>query len=104
MLPQIKYSREYLFVFYLPIKQSVSKVSQSELRAKVQGNPDVGAFSGCDHNSTVDVDNLKVLELVPGFIPRTLIQANGQAKVMRVEPGLTAECMAKLQSATMQNT
>jgi len=50
--------------------QHVSQVNQLEVQVAVQGSPDVGTLFGYDNNHTVDIDNIEVVELVPGLAPR----------------------------------
>ena len=69
-----------------------------ELQLAVDGNPNVAALFGYDKNNTVDIDSIKVVELVPGLAPLTVIQTGGQAKVMWADP--TSSGTAQLQSAT----
>jgi hypothetical protein len=74
--------------------QHVSQVNQLEVQVTVQGSPDVGTLFGYDKNSTVDIDDIKVVELVPGLAPRKV----SQTKVMQADP--MAGRTAHLQSAT----
>lgn len=66
--------------------QYVSKVNQMELQLSVNGSPNVASLFGYDNNNTVDVDNIKVVELVPQPTPTTLIQTNRPTQVMRAPP------------------
>lgn len=77
--------------------QNYTNVNTSELQLSVVGSPNVAMEFGYDANNTVDVDNIKVVELVPGLAPLTIIQANGQAQVMWTDP--TTGGTAQLQSA-----
>ena len=78
--------------------QYVSKVNQMQVQVDPQGSPDLGAVFGYDNNNTVDIDNIKVVELVPGLGPLTVIQNNGRTQVTWADP--TTGGTAKLQSAT----
>jgi hypothetical protein len=49
-----------------------------EVQLTVEGSPNVGTVFGYDANNTVDIDNVKVVQLVPGLAPLTIIQNNGQ--------------------------
>jgi hypothetical protein len=80
--------------------QYVSRVNQMELQLTVEGNPNVATLFGYDGNNTVEIDNLKVVELVPGLAPLTLIQTNRQTQVMWADPDPTIGGMAELQCAT----
>jgi hypothetical protein len=78
--------------------QNVSQVNQMELQVSVAGSPDVGKLFDYATNATVDIDNINVVQLVPGLAPLTLSQTNGQARVMWGDPSTGGT--AKLQSAT----
>jgi hypothetical protein len=80
--------------------QYVSQVNQLKVQVSVQGSPNVGTLFGYNHNATVDIDNIKVVELVPALAPLTGIQTNSQTKVMRADPDPTIAATAELQSAT----
>jgi hypothetical protein len=80
--------------------QYVSRVNQMELQITVEGSPDVGTLFGYDNDNTVEIDNIKVVELVPGLAARTVSQTNGQTKVIWADPDPTGRGMADLQSAT----
>jgi hypothetical protein len=62
-------------------RQNVTNINKMELQITVPGNPDVGTLFGYDANNQVDIDNIKVVELVPKPAPRALRQTNGQTKV-----------------------
>jgi hypothetical protein len=66
--------------------QYVSQVNQMELQVTVEGSPDVGALFGYGDNNTVDIDNIRVVELVPELASPTVVQTNGQAKVAWADP------------------
>jgi hypothetical protein len=80
--------------------QYVSQVNQMELQVTVQGGPDVGTLFGYDANNTVDIDNLKVVQLVPGLAPLMLIRTNSQSQIIWADPNPTIGGMAGLQCAT----
>ena len=80
--------------------QYVSQVNQMELQLTVEGSPNVATLFGYDNNNTVDIDNLKVVELVPGLAPLTMTQINGQAQIVWQDPDPTIGGMAGLQCAT----
>ena len=63
----------------------------------VLGSPGVGTFFGYD-GDTVDIDNIKVVELVPGLGPVAILQSNGQTQFIWADP--TTGGTAKLQRAT----
>ena len=75
-----------------------TNVNKSELQITVPGSPNVGTVFGYDANNTVDIDSIKVVQLVPGLAPATIVQNNGQTKVMWADPRTGGT--AKLQSAT----
>jgi hypothetical protein len=78
--------------------QNVTNVNKMELQITVPGSPNVGTVFGYDANNTVDIDNIKVVQLVPGLAPLTIIRNSGQTSVMWADP--TTGGTAKLQSAT----
>ncbi|HUC84361.1 MAG TPA: hypothetical protein VL970_04140, partial [Candidatus Acidoferrales bacterium] len=65
-----------------------TNVNRLELQVSVPGSPDVGTLFGYDHDNTVSLDNIKVMELVPRVSPPGVGQTNGQARagVGRDEP------------------
>jgi hypothetical protein len=78
--------------------QEVTNVNEMELQLSAEGSPDIGALFGYTTNATMDIDNIKVVELVPGLAPLTIIQANGQTTVTWTDPATGGT--AQLQSAT----
>lgn len=78
--------------------QYVSQVNQMQIQVVPQGQPDAGMLFGYDNDNTVDIDNIKVVQLVPGLAPLSIVQNNGQTKVRWSDP--TTGGTAKLQSAT----
>jgi len=58
--------------------QNVTNVNKMEVQLTVPGSPNVATEFGYDANNTVDIDNVKVVQLVPGLAPLTIIQNNGQ--------------------------
>ncbi|HEY1787882.1 MAG TPA: hypothetical protein VGJ73_06985 [Verrucomicrobiae bacterium] len=81
--------------------QDVSQVNKIELQLSAQGSPDIGAPFGFATNATMDIDNIKVVELVPGLAPITVIRSNGQTQVIWTDPATGGT--AQLQSATSVN-
>jgi hypothetical protein len=78
--------------------QYVSQVDQLEVQLTAQGSPDIGVLFNYATNATIDIDNIKVVQLVPGLAPLTIIQTNSQTRVVWADP--TTGGTAKLQSAT----
>jgi hypothetical protein len=75
-----------------------TNVNTSELQLSIVGSPNVGTLFGYDANNTVDIDNIKVVQLVPGLAPVTIIQNGGQTQITWSDP--TTGGTAKLQSTT----
>jgi hypothetical protein len=75
-----------------------TNIVKMEVQITVAGNPNVATEFGYDANNTVDIDNVRVVQLVPGLAPLTVVQTSGQTKVMWADP--TAAGTAQLQSAT----
>jgi hypothetical protein len=78
--------------------QDVSQVNKIELQLSAQGSPDIGAPFGYATDATMDIDNIKVVELVPGLAPLTIIRNSSQTMVMWADPATGGT--AQLQSAT----
>ena len=78
--------------------QNVTNIDHMEVQLTVEGSPNVGTVFGYDANNTVDIDNVKVVQLVPGLAPLTIVQNNGQTQIIWADP--TTGGTAKLQSAT----
>jgi hypothetical protein len=74
-----------------------ASVNQSEVQVTVTGNPDVGTLFGYDADNTLDIDNIIVVQLVPGLAPLTIVK-NGGTKIVWSDPATGGT--AKLQSAT----
>jgi hypothetical protein len=77
--------------------QDYGQVNKMELQLSAQGNPDIAVPFGFGTNATMDIDNVKVVELVPGLSPLALVHGNGQTKVIWTDP--TTGGTAQLQSA-----
>ena len=69
-----------------------------QVQVTAQGNPNVATIFGYDSNNTIDIDNIKVVELVPGLPPVSVTNTAGQIKVYWTDP--TTGGTAQLQSAT----
>jgi hypothetical protein len=78
--------------------QNVTNVNQIELQISVAGSPNVGTLFGYDTNNTVTIGNLKVVELVPGLAPLTIMQTNQQMEIIWADP--VTGGTSQLQSAT----
>jgi len=78
--------------------QYVSRVNQMQVQVTAQGNPNVATIFGYDSNNTIDIDNIKVVELVPGLPPVSVTNTAGQIKVYWTDP--TTGGTAQLQNST----
>jgi len=78
--------------------QYVSQVNKMEVQISIPGNPNVATAVGYDANNTVDVDNIKMMDLVPGLAPLTIVETNAQTQVRWTDPATGGT--AQLQSAT----
>jgi hypothetical protein len=76
----------------------VSQVNQLVVQVVPQGSPNVATLFGYDANNTVDIDNIKVVQLVPGLAPISVTNTAGQAKVYWTDPPTGG--FAQLQSST----
>jgi hypothetical protein len=78
--------------------QYVSKVNQMQVQVVAQGSPNVATIFGNDSNNTVDIDNIKVVQLVPGLPPVSVSNTAGQIKIYWSDP--TTGGFAQLQGST----
>jgi hypothetical protein len=78
--------------------QHVSQVNQLSVQVVPQGSPNVATLFGYDANNTVDIDNIKVVELVTGLPPVSVTHTAGQINVYWTDP--TTGGTAQLQSST----
>jgi hypothetical protein len=77
--------------------QYVSQVNQLSVQIVPQGSPNIATLFGYDANNTVDIDNIKVVELVTGLPPVSVTNTAGQINVYWVDP--TTGGTAQLQSS-----
>jgi hypothetical protein len=80
------------------LNQYVSQVDQLQVQIVPQGSPNVATLFGYDSNNTVDIDNIKVVELVPGLPPVSVTNTAGQIKIYWTDPATGGT--AQLQSST----
>lgn len=78
--------------------QYVNQVNLVQVQAQYNGGPDIGTVFGYDNDNTMVVDNIKVVELVTGIPPVSVVATNGQIKVYWADPYNVGT--AKLQSST----
>jgi hypothetical protein len=78
--------------------QYVSQVNQMQVQVVPQGSPNIATLFGYDNDNTVDVDNIKVVQLVPALPPVTVVNTNNQVEVFWADP--TTGGTAQLQSST----
>ena len=73
--------------------QYFSKVNNIAVQVATQGSPDIGAQFGYGTDTTIDIDNIKVVELVQATPPVAVVKTNNQIKVFWADPatGGTAE-------------
>jgi hypothetical protein len=76
----------------------VSDVNEIQVQVATQGSPDIGAQFGYGTNTTIDIDDIKVVQLLPATPPLTVVQSNNQIKVLWTDP--TTGGTAQLQSST----
>src|SRR5439155_10210352 len=79
--------------------QYASQVSLIQVQAQFNGGPDIGTVCGYDADNTMTVDNVKVMELVQGIAPLSIVHTNNQIKVYWSDP-VNNDGTAKLLSAT----
>jgi hypothetical protein len=79
--------------------QYISQVNQMQVQLVAQGNPNnIATQFGYDNDNTVDIDNIKVVQLVPGLPPVSVTSTAGQVKVYWADP--TTGGVAQLLSST----
>jgi hypothetical protein len=78
--------------------QYISDVNQIQVQVATQGAPDIGAQFGYGTNTTIDISNIKVVELVPGLAPLTVVLSGHQVQVIWTDPATGGT--AQLQSST----
>jgi hypothetical protein len=78
--------------------QHVSQVNELALQVVPQGSPNVATLFGYDANNTVDVDNIKVVQLVTGLPPVSVTNTAGQIKIYWTDPSTGGA--SQLQSST----
>ena len=78
--------------------QYVSQVDQLQVQVVPQGSPNAATLFGYDSNNTVDIDNIRVVELVPGLPPVSVTRTAGQIEIVWTDP--TTGGTAQLQSST----
>ncbi|HEY5297966.1 MAG TPA: hypothetical protein VIK59_08570 [Verrucomicrobiae bacterium] len=78
--------------------QYVSQVDQMQVQIVAQGNPNVATIFGHDSDNTIDIDNIKVVQLVPGLPPVSVTGTNNQIHVYWTDPSTGGA--AQLQSST----
>jgi hypothetical protein len=66
--------------------QYLSSVNALQAQVATQGGPDIGAQFGYGADTTIDIDNIKVVELVPATPPVSVLQTNGQLQVIWADP------------------
>jgi hypothetical protein len=76
----------------------VSQVGEMQVQVAVQGSPNVATIFGYDNNNTVDIDNIKVVQLVPGLPPVSATRTAGLTKIYWTDP--TTGGTSQLQSST----
>ncbi|HSU54013.1 MAG TPA: hypothetical protein VLT36_08160 [Candidatus Dormibacteraeota bacterium] len=79
--------------------QYISQVNLIQVQAQFNGGPDLGTAFGYDADNTMAMDDIKVVEIVQGIAPLSIVNSNGQIKVFWSDP-LNGNGTAKLQSAT----
>jgi len=80
------------------LNQYVSQVNQLQVQIVPQGSPNVATLFGYDSDNTVDIDNIKVVQLVSGLPPVSVTNTAGQIKIYWTDPATGGA--AQLQSST----
>jgi len=77
--------------------QYISDVNEILVQVATQGAPNIGAQFGYGADTTIDIDNIKVVELVPGLSPLTVVRSGHQIQVIWTDPATGGT--AQLQSS-----
>lgn len=78
--------------------QYISEVNQVQVQVSTEGSPNIGAQFGYNTNATIDIDNIKVVQLIPATPPVTVVMTNNHVKVFWADPATGGT--AQLQSST----
>jgi hypothetical protein len=78
--------------------QYASAINQMQVQVSTEGSPDIGAQFGYGTNATIDIDNIKVVQLVPATPPVTVVKTNNQIEVFWADPSTGGT--AQLQGST----
>jgi hypothetical protein len=78
--------------------QYFSAVNAMQVQVATQGSPDIGAQFGYGTSTTIDIGNIKVVELVPGLPPVSVTRINNHTEVYWTDPSTGGT--AQLQSST----
>jgi hypothetical protein len=76
----------------------ISAVNQVQVQVSTEGSPDIGAQFGYATNATIDIDNIRVVQLVPATPPVTVVKTSNQIEVFWTDPSTGGT--AQLQSST----
>ena len=78
--------------------QYVSHVNQLQVQVATQGSPDIGAQFGYGTDTTIDIDSIKVVQLLSAAPPLTIVQSNNRLQVVWTDPATGGT--SQLQSST----
>jgi hypothetical protein len=76
--------------------QYVSEVNQMHVQVATEGSPDIGAQFGYNTNATINIDSIKVVQLIPATPPVTVVTTNNQVEIFWEDPptGGTAQLLS----------
>lgn len=66
--------------------QYASAVDEMKVQVSTEGGPDIGAQFGYATNAMVDLDNIRVVQLVPGTPPLSVLKTNNQVAIYWADP------------------
>jgi hypothetical protein len=78
--------------------QYVTNVDSIQVQVVPQGSPNAATQFGYDADNTIDIDNIKVVQLIPGLAPISVTKTNSQVKIYWTDPPTGG--YAALQSST----
>jgi hypothetical protein len=62
------------------------EVNEMQVQVSTQGSPDIGAQFGYGTNTTIDIDNIKVVQLVEATPPVAVLETNNRVEVFWTDP------------------
>ncbi len=64
----------------------ISDVNELQVQVSTEGSPDIGAQFGYGTNTTIDIDDIKVVQLVEATPPVAVLETNNEVEVFWADP------------------